>query len=142
MRQTYTVDNLVYEFQISATNEVTPAITGGASPTFQPEPDPFDWGHVPAVTADIGGSRFPVTVLRQPWRYLLKWIGNERPPYFTIAALADRRRKLYCRVARRLTARFPYQLTSWTAPLISRGLTEGECHEKTEWLEGLFPSAL
>ncbi len=64
MRQTYTVDHLVCEFQISRTNNVTLAIIGGASPTFQPETDPFDWGYVPAVTDDIGvarllTSRFP-----------------------------------------------------------------------------------
>lgn len=111
MRQTYTVDNLVYEFQISRTNNVMLAIIGGASPSFQPETDPFDWGYAPAVTDDIGVARMPVTVLRESWRYLLNWVGNERPPYFTIAALTERRRKLYCRVARLLTSRFPYQLT-------------------------------
>lgn len=110
MHRTYTVDHLVYEFSITRNNEVILALTGGASPGYTPKIDPFDWDCQHRVTDDIGTIRFPVAVLRQSWRYLVGWVGNQRPPYFMFAGLTKKRRQLYRRVAKRLVQRFPYYL--------------------------------
>ncbi|PCM45955.1 hypothetical protein [Marinobacter sp. ANT_B65] len=110
MIYTFKVDGLIYELTVSTGNSIYLAITGGASPTYQPEYDPFDWYYIPRVTADIGTTRYPTTVLRTALRRIVHWIGETRPPMFSFSAETEKRRKIYRRVARHLAQRFPYQL--------------------------------
>lgn len=110
MIYTYKVDGLVYELTVSSSNSIYLAIIGGASSTYQPEYDPFDWDYMPCVTADIGNTRYPITVLRTALRRVVHWIGRTRPPMFSFSAETEKRRKIYRRVARNLAQKFPYQL--------------------------------
>ena len=111
MKQTFRVDGLLYELRSTGSNEIQLAITGGASPSYQPDYDPFDWDYTPFVMDDIGATRYPVVVMRRTLRLLCEWIGEKRPSHFRFAARSDRRCTLYRRVAWLLLKRFPdYQL--------------------------------
>ncbi|MDF1822253.1 MAG: hypothetical protein P1U64_11795 [Alcanivoracaceae bacterium] len=104
----YTVDGLKYELYIDEDHRITLALTGGQSPVFSPAYDPFDWDYRPALTDDLGNSRFPVTVLRHAYRYIEDWMRRERPGYFYFSALTEKRKSVYRRVAAVMTRRFPY----------------------------------
>lgn len=110
MIYTFKVDGLIYELTVSNSNSISLAITGGASPTFQPKYDPFDWDYTPYITADIGTTRYPVTVLRTALRRIIQWVGETRPPMFSFSAETEKRKKFYRRMAAYLAKRFPYQL--------------------------------
>lgn len=110
MIYTFKVDGLIYELTVSHSNFIYLAIIGGASPTYQPEYDPFDWDYTPYITADVGTTRYPITVLRMVLRRVIQWVGETRPPLFSFSAETDKRRKIYRRVAQHLVKRFPYQL--------------------------------
>jgi len=111
LRYQFTVDGLIYEVSVSRTNDIQLAIVGGASPTFEPKYDPFDWEYIPRVTQDIGTMRYPIRVTRTALRQIENWIGGQRPGYFSFLAETESRRSLYRRVAGNLAARFPYELT-------------------------------
>lgn len=108
MQDYFTVDGLDYELNISKVNVICLGIVGGSSPTYRLPYDPFDWDYQPFVTDDIGTIRYPVRVLRIVLRKLYHWIGSQRPPFFFFEALTPKRRKFYLRIARMITARFPY----------------------------------
>lgn len=114
MKHCFRVDGLIYELRFTSSHEIQLAITGGASPTFKPEYDPFDWDYTPFVTDDIAATRYPVTVMRHALRKLYEWIGREQPMYFAFSARNERRCRLYRRVAQVLIGRFPeYRLVEY-----------------------------
>ncbi|MBJ6137965.1 hypothetical protein [Marinobacter litoralis] len=110
MLHTFKVDGLIYELTISSRYAIHLAITGGASPTFQPAYDPFDWEYTPFITADVGTTRYPITVLRTALRTVIHWIGETRPPMFSFSAETEKRKMIYRRVAAYFAERFPYQM--------------------------------
>lgn len=108
MYKEFRIDGLIYEFCIAYDNSVRLGITGGASPRFRPEADPFDW-HAPAyVIGDEATSRYPLRVARQVIALLHEWIGSQRPKHFSFSASTKRRLPLYERVAQQTAARFGY----------------------------------
>lgn len=108
LQEYFTVDGLLYELNISRKHVICLGVVGGASPTYRPTYDPFDWDYQPFVTDDIGSIRYPVRVFRVVIRRLYNWIGGQRPPYFSFGALTSRRRRTYQRIAEKIVNRFPY----------------------------------
>ena len=110
MRRQFSVDGLIYELEIASDNSVFVGLTGGASPAFQPEPDPFDWHAMPYLTDDTATSRYPLRVTRKVIALIYEWLGSERPNHFGFSASTERRLSLYSRVAKEIAKRFGY---SW-----------------------------